>query len=89
MPRPARPALQLECGAATAFDQLNTAFKAAIGQNIGITDGYRSYDEQVACRSKREACAPTPAPPTTAGAKRFFRLGGAWGGPGAAACRVS
>ena len=29
-PVPSAPALQLECGAATAFDQLNTAFKAAI-----------------------------------------------------------
>ena len=57
-PVPSAPTLQLECGAATAFDQLNTAFKAAIGQNIGITDGYRSYDEQVACRlAKGSLCA--------------------------------
>ena len=53
-----KPALQLECAAATAFDQLNTAFKAQFGQDIGITDGYRSYDEQVQCRlEKGNLCA--------------------------------
>ncbi len=57
-PVPSAPALQLECGAASAYDQLNTAFKAAIGQDIGITDGYRSYLEQVACRlAKGSLCA--------------------------------
>ncbi len=57
-PIPPKPALQLECGAATAFDQLNTAFKAQFGRDIGITDGYRSYDEQVQCRlAKGSLCA--------------------------------
>jgi hypothetical protein len=57
-PVPSSSTLQLECGAAAAFDQLNVAFKAAIGQNLGITDGYRSYDEQVACRlAKGSLCA--------------------------------
>jgi LAS superfamily LD-carboxypeptidase LdcB len=57
-PVPSAPALLLECRAAAAFDQLNTAFKAAIGQDIGITDGYRSYDEQVQCRlAKGSLCA--------------------------------
>ena len=59
-PVPSAPTLQLECGAATAFDQLNTAFKAAIGQNIGITDGYRSYDEQVACRLEKGSLCANP-----------------------------
>ena len=54
------PALQLECGAATAFDQLNTAFKAQFGQNIGITDGYRSYDEQVQCRLEKGSLCANP-----------------------------
>jgi len=57
---PSAPALQLQCGAATAFDQLNTAFKAAIGQNIGITDGYRSYDEQVQCRLEKGSLCANP-----------------------------
>ena len=59
-PVPSAPALQLECGAATAFDQLNTAFKAAFGQNIGITDGYRSYDEQVQCRLEKGSLCANP-----------------------------
>jgi len=57
---PARPALQLECGAATAFDQLNTAFKAQFGEDIGITDGYRSYDEQVQCRLEKGSLCANP-----------------------------
>jgi len=59
-PVPTKPALQLECGAATACDQLNTAFKAAFGQNIGITDGYRSYDEQVQCRLEKGSLCANP-----------------------------
>ena len=54
------PSLQLECSAAKAFDQLNAAFKAAIGQNIGITDGYRSYDEQVQCRLEKGSLCANP-----------------------------
>ena len=52
-PVPSAPSLLLECHAAAAFDQLNTAFRAVFGQDIGITDGYRSYDEQVACRAEK------------------------------------
>ncbi|WP_420123692.1 M15 family metallopeptidase [Nakamurella sp.] len=59
-PVPSRPALQLECGAATAFDQLNTAFQAQFGQDIGITDGYRSYDEQVQCRLEKGSLCANP-----------------------------
>ena len=59
-PVPTAPALQLECGAATAFDQLNTAFKAQFGQDIGITDGYRSYDEQVHCRLEKGSLCANP-----------------------------
>lgn len=59
-PVPSRPALQLECGAATAFDQLNTAFKGQFGQDIGITDGYRSYDEQVQCRLEKGSLCANP-----------------------------
>ncbi len=59
-PVPSAPALQLECGAATAFDQLNTAFKAQFGPDIGITDGYRSYDEQVQCRLEKGSLCANP-----------------------------
>ena len=59
-PVPSRPALQLECGAATAFDQLNAAFRTQFGQDIGITDGYRSYDEQVQCRLEKGSLCANP-----------------------------
>ena len=59
-PVPSKRALQLECGAATAFDQLNAAFKAQFGQDIGITDGYRSYDEQVRCRLEKGGPCANP-----------------------------
>jgi LAS superfamily LD-carboxypeptidase LdcB len=54
------PSLLLECSAAKAFDQLNTAFKEQFAQNIGITDGYRSYDEQVACRAEKGSLCANP-----------------------------
>lgn len=33
--------------AANAFIQMNAAFKQATGRSLGITEGWRSYDEQV------------------------------------------
>jgi len=36
------------------------AFKGAIGQDIGITDGYRSYDEQVQCRLEKGGLCANP-----------------------------
>ena len=54
------PSLLLECHAAAAFDQLNVAFRAVLGQDIGITDGYRSYDEQVACRAEKGSLCADP-----------------------------
>ncbi len=59
-PVPTAPSLLLECNAAKAFDDLNTAFRSRFGQNIGITDGYRSYDEQVACRAEKGALCAIP-----------------------------
>jgi len=59
-PVPSAASLLLECGAAAAFDQLNTAFKAVFGQDIGITDAYRSYDEQVACRAEKGSLCADP-----------------------------
>ena len=59
-PVPSASGLLLECHAAAAFDQLNTAFKAVFGQDIGITDGYRSYDEQVACRAEKGSLCAVP-----------------------------
>jgi hypothetical protein len=59
-PVPSAPGLLLECGAAAAFDQLNTAFRAVFGQDLGITDAYRSYDEQVACRAEKGSLCADP-----------------------------
>ncbi|WP_420119908.1 M15 family metallopeptidase [Nakamurella sp.] len=59
-PVPSAPGLLLECGAAAAFDQMNGAFRAVFGQDIGITDGYRSYDEQVACRAEKGSLCADP-----------------------------
>jgi hypothetical protein len=59
-PVPSRPVLLLECNAAVAFDAMNTAFRAAFGQDIGITDGYRSFDEQVACRAEKGSLCADP-----------------------------
>ncbi len=59
-PVPSAPSLLLECQAAAAFAQLNTAFRAVFGQDIGITDGYRSYDDQVACRAEKGSLCADP-----------------------------
>ena len=59
-PVPTAPQLLLECHAAAAFDQMNTAFKAAIGQDIGITDAYRDYAGQVACRAEKGSLCAVP-----------------------------
>ena len=59
-PVPSAPSLLLECHAAAAFDQLNTAFRAVFEQDIGITDGYRSYEEQVACRAEKGSLCADP-----------------------------
>ncbi|MDC7120306.1 D-alanyl-D-alanine carboxypeptidase family protein [Cellulomonas fimi] len=51
-------AVQLRCDAAEALEQLNTAYVAAFGTNLSISDSYRSYAGQVACRrTKGWLCA--------------------------------
>ena len=59
-PVPTAPGLLLECHAAAAFDQMNSAFRAAVGQDIGITDGYRDYAGQVACRAEKGSLCAVP-----------------------------
>ena len=59
-PVPTEPVLLLECNASVAFDSMNTAFRAAFGQDIGITDGYRSFDQQVACRAEKGSLCADP-----------------------------
>lgn len=49
---------RLEPNAAAAFLAMNAAYKAATGSDIPITDSYRDYAGQVACRAaKGDLCA--------------------------------
>lgn len=51
-------AARLRCDAAEALDALDAAFAARFGTHLTISDSYRSYGGQVACRaSKGSLCA--------------------------------
>ncbi|RMI14188.1 hypothetical protein EBM89_01590 [Cellulomonas triticagri] len=54
------PGQQLRCDAAEALEQLNVEFAAAFGTNLVITDSYRSYSQQVACRRQKGSLCATP-----------------------------
>ncbi|NKY12337.1 hypothetical protein HGA09_18295 [Cellulomonas hominis] len=54
------PGQQLRCDAAEALEQLNAGFAAAFGTNLVITDSYRSYSQQVACRQQKGSLCATP-----------------------------
>ncbi|WP_285108676.1 M15 family metallopeptidase [Promicromonospora sp. MEB111] len=51
---------QLRCDAAVALEDLNRAFRGTFGRNLDLTDGYRSYGEQVAVAASRGALAAVP-----------------------------
>jgi hypothetical protein len=51
---------QLRCDAAEALQALNTAFVATFGHDLAITDSYRSYAAQVACRREKGSLCATP-----------------------------
>ncbi len=51
---------KLRCDAALALEDLNSAFRAAFGRNLDLTDGYRSYSEQVAVAATKGALAAVP-----------------------------
>lgn len=51
---------QLRCDAAAALEDLNGAFRAAFGRNLDVTDGYRSYAEQVAVAASKGGLAAVP-----------------------------
>lgn len=51
---------QLRCDAAVALEDLNQAFHGKFGRNLKLTDGYRSYGEQVAVAASRGALAAVP-----------------------------
>lgn len=52
--------VQLRCDAAEALEQLNAAYLAAFGTNLSISDSYRSYAGQVACRRTKGWLCATP-----------------------------
>lgn len=51
---------QLRCDAAIALEELNRAFRSAFGRNLDVTDGYRSYGEQVSVAASRGRLAAVP-----------------------------
>ncbi|MBA8811083.1 M15 family metallopeptidase [Promicromonospora sukumoe] len=51
---------KLRCDAAAALEDLNEAFRSAFGRNLSLTDGYRSYHDQVAVAASRGALAAVP-----------------------------
>jgi hypothetical protein len=51
---------QLRCDAAAALEELNGAFRAAFGRNLDVTDGYRSYADQVTVAATMGGLAAVP-----------------------------
>ena len=54
------PDEQLRCDAAAGFEDLNGDFRAAFGRDLAVTDGYRSYPEQVTVAATRGGLAAVP-----------------------------
>jgi len=54
------PGHQQRCDATEALEQLDLAFGAAFGASLDVTDSYRSYEAQVACRRKKGSLCATP-----------------------------
>ena len=51
---------QLRCDAAEALEALNAAYTAQFGTPISMTDSYRSYGAQVACRANKGSLCAAP-----------------------------
>lgn len=54
------PAHRLRCDAADALDRLNTAFRAALGTDLTLSDSYRSLGGQYAVKKVKPFLAATP-----------------------------
>jgi D-alanyl-D-alanine carboxypeptidase len=54
------PGQVLRADAAAAFDRLSKAYAAQFGRPITVTDSYRSYAAQVACRQQKGDLCATP-----------------------------
>ena len=57
---PWAPHHRLRCDAQKALVQMNEAFKLEFGYDIGITDAYRTYEEQVRLKAEKGHMAATP-----------------------------
>lgn len=51
---------QLRCDAAEALEGLNAAFRERFGANLSVSDSYRSYAGQVACRAAKGSLCAAP-----------------------------
>ena len=51
---------QLRCDAAEALEALGAAFAARFGTPLAVSDSYRSYGGQVACRAAKGSLCATP-----------------------------
>jgi LAS superfamily LD-carboxypeptidase LdcB len=51
---------KLRCDAAAELEDLNGAFRAAFGRNLDVTDGYRSYGEQLSVAATKGGLAAVP-----------------------------
>lgn len=50
----------LRCDAAAELENLNAAFRKAFGRNLDVTDGYRSYAEQLSVAATKGGLAAVP-----------------------------
>jgi LAS superfamily LD-carboxypeptidase LdcB len=57
---PFSPGQRLRCDAAAHLEQLNAAFAARFGRNLGVSDSYRSYAAQVVTKELKKNLAATP-----------------------------
>jgi LAS superfamily LD-carboxypeptidase LdcB len=58
--RPRFANVLLRCDAAAALDQLNAAYRAAVGRDLAVSGGYRTYAEQLQVRATKGDLAATP-----------------------------
>lgn len=54
------PGQQLRCDAAEALESLAVAYRAEFGTDLVVSDSYRSYAAQVACRAAKGSLCATP-----------------------------
>ncbi|WP_136518418.1 M15 family metallopeptidase [Cellulomonas telluris] len=52
--------VRLRCDAAEALEALDAAFTARFGHHLDVTDSYRSYAAQVACRANKGSLCARP-----------------------------